>query len=134
MPSLGAGSSSAYFAQGRRSRGYPAIRNAPTRDAGLTRPCWRVADNFGRDRRGILSTHAPPSAQDVLYKHLFPITVRSVAPPIVVLVFGGAVSSETPPSSISVAVDKSRTCLRARPPSASRVRRREKRTQCEKVT
>ena len=48
---------------------------------------WGVAGNFGRDRRSIASRwHAPTSAQDVLYRDLFPTTVHSVAPQIVELV------------------------------------------------
>src|ERR1017187_6349327 len=71
--------------------GLPSHAKCPDSKRGTDPAAWRVADNFGRDRRSIASRwHAPTSAQDVLYKDPFPTTVHSVAPQIVVLACGEA--------------------------------------------
>jgi len=52
---------------------------------------WRVAGDFGRDRRDVASSelHPPTSSQGLLDKHAVASAICYAAPQIVVLVCGG---------------------------------------------
>jgi hypothetical protein len=84
---FGRGIESSVSRSGMDVTGLPSHGKCPDSKRGKAPSPRPVADNFGRDRRGIASGwREPTSAQDVLYKDPFPITVHSVAPQIVIVV------------------------------------------------